>query len=88
MKKEIHPKYGTVKVSCSCGESFESRSTSKEDIEDTISVEITSRTSHFGKYKLIRIVDRTGTSLRDVVKQDLVWEAISAFDDIKSTTTR
>ena len=30
MKKEIHPKYEKVTVTCSCGNSFETRSTMKE----------------------------------------------------------
>lgn len=27
MKKDIHPKYGTCKVHCACGNTFETRST-------------------------------------------------------------
>ncbi len=30
MKTGIHPKYETVKVTCSCGNTFETRSTVKE----------------------------------------------------------
>ena len=30
MKTEIHPKYNLVKVTCSCGNTFETRSTIKE----------------------------------------------------------
>jgi large subunit ribosomal protein L31 len=30
MKTGIHPKYNTIKVSCSCGETWESGSTVKE----------------------------------------------------------
>ncbi len=30
MKKDIHPKYQTVKVHCGCGNTFETRSTAKE----------------------------------------------------------
>lgn len=32
MKADIHPKYDTVKVTCSCGNSFETRSTLAEDL--------------------------------------------------------
>jgi large subunit ribosomal protein L31 len=31
MKPEIHPAYKTVKVNCSCGNQFETRSTSAKD---------------------------------------------------------
>ena len=30
MKKDIHPKYETCKVTCSCGNAFETRSTQPE----------------------------------------------------------
>ena len=33
MKTEIHPKYDTVSVSCSCGETFETRSTNDGEIK-------------------------------------------------------
>lgn len=50
MKKDIHPKYDTVKVSCACGEAFESGSTRKE-----IRVEVCSKCHPFytGKQKFI-----------------------------------
>lgn len=38
MKEGIHPKYDTVKVTCACGEAFETGSTKKE-----IRVEICSK---------------------------------------------
>ena len=31
MKKDIHPQYNTIKVSCSCGNKFETRSTLKDE---------------------------------------------------------
>ena len=33
MKTDIHPKYETVDVSCSCGNKFETRSTHKGEIK-------------------------------------------------------
>lgn len=30
MKKDIHPAYGLVTVTCACGETFQTRSTKKE----------------------------------------------------------
>lgn len=33
MKEGIHPKYNDVKVACACGNEFETRSTSKDDIK-------------------------------------------------------
>ncbi|MBA3987934.1 50S ribosomal protein L31 [Aliidiomarina maris] len=32
MKEGIHPKYEAIKVTCSCGHSFETRSTRTEDL--------------------------------------------------------
>lgn len=32
MKKDIHPKYESINVTCSCGHSFETRSTRGEDL--------------------------------------------------------
>lgn len=32
MKPDIHPEYKTIKATCSCGNSFETRSTLGEDI--------------------------------------------------------
>lgn len=50
MKAGIHPKYELCKVSCACGNAFETRST-----VETISVEICSECHPFftGKQKLI-----------------------------------
>ena len=50
MKKGIHPKYGTVTVTCACGNVFETRST-KSDIK----LEICSNCHPFftGKQKLV-----------------------------------
>lgn len=50
MKEKIHPKYNKCKVSCSCGNTFETRATKKE-----LRVEICSECHPFytGKQKLI-----------------------------------
>jgi len=32
MQHEIHPKYGKIKVTCSCGHSFTTRSTAGRDL--------------------------------------------------------
>ena len=50
MKNDIHPKYGVAKVSCACGETFESGSTKQE-----LKVEICSKCHPFytGKQKFI-----------------------------------
>ena len=55
MKKEIHPKYETTKVNCSCGNSFEVDSTTKD-----IQVEICSACHPYftGKEKLIDAAGR------------------------------
>jgi large subunit ribosomal protein L31 len=33
MKADIHPKYGEIKVTCSCGNSFTTRSTMGDDLQ-------------------------------------------------------
>ena len=50
MRKGIHPEYGLAKVSCACGNKFETRSTKK-----TINVEICSSCHPFftGKQKFV-----------------------------------
>ena len=55
MKKDIHPKYYQVTVSCACGNKFETRSTKKE-----IRLEICSACHPFftGKQKLIDTAGR------------------------------
>ena len=55
MKKEIHPKYEEIKVSCACGETFVTRSTKSE-----MRLEICSKCHPFftGKQKLIDTAGR------------------------------
>lgn len=52
MKKKIHPKYETVKVTCACGNSFETRSTTGEK---ELKLEICSECHPFytGKQKMM-----------------------------------
>jgi len=51
MKASIHPEYKTIKVICSCGSSFETRSTLCNDL----SIEVCSQCHPFytGKQKLV-----------------------------------
>ncbi|MFJ1268342.1 50S ribosomal protein L31 [Legionella lytica] len=51
MKATIHPNYEVVKVTCSCGETFETRSTLCKDL----SIEVCSQCHPFytGKQKLV-----------------------------------
>ncbi len=51
MKEGIHPAYKEIKVNCSCGNSFETRSTLAEDLH----VEVCSMCHPFytGKQKLV-----------------------------------
>jgi len=51
MKAEIHPQYAAVKVTCSCGNAFETRSTMGEDIQ----IEVCSQCHPFytGKQKIV-----------------------------------
>lgn len=52
MKPEIHPSYETVKVTCSCGNSFETNSTVGKD---ALTIEVCSECHPFftGKQKLL-----------------------------------
>lgn len=51
MKASVHPNYEIVKVTCSCGETFETRSTLCQDL----TIEVCSQCHPFytGKQKLI-----------------------------------
>lgn len=51
MKPEIHPEYTAVKVTCSCGNAFETRSTLGEDLQ----IEVCSQCHPFytGKQKIV-----------------------------------
>ncbi|MCW8963086.1 MAG: 50S ribosomal protein L31 [Gammaproteobacteria bacterium] len=56
MKPNIHPAYTEITVSCSCGESFKTRSTLGEDL----SVEVCSQCHPFytGKQKMLDTAGR------------------------------
>ncbi|NOZ36611.1 MAG: 50S ribosomal protein L31 [Gammaproteobacteria bacterium] len=56
MKAEIHPAYGDISVTCSCGNTFNTRSTSGKDI----SIEVCSQCHPFytGKQKLVDTAGR------------------------------
>ncbi|VAW79043.1 LSU ribosomal protein L31p @ LSU ribosomal protein L31p, zinc-dependent [hydrothermal vent metagenome] len=51
MKADIHPAYDDIKVSCSCGNSFQTRSTVGKDL----SIEVCSKCHPFytGKQKML-----------------------------------
>jgi large subunit ribosomal protein L31 len=51
MKADIHPEYNEIKVTCSCGNEFETRST----LTDNLSVEVCSACHPFytGKQKIV-----------------------------------
>lgn len=51
MKPEIHPQYSAVKVTCSCGNSFQTRSTLNDDLQ----IEVCSQCHPFytGKQKIL-----------------------------------
>ncbi len=51
MKPDIHPKYSAMKVTCSCGNAFETRSTLGEDLQ----IEVCSQCHPFftGKQKVL-----------------------------------
>ena len=57
MKKNIHPDYNTVKISCSCGATFSISSTIKKD---AMNIEVCSSCHPFysGKQKIIDTAGR------------------------------
>ena len=57
MKAATHPNYHTVKVTCACGETFETRSTYKSD---ELKVDICSKCHPFftGKQKIVDAAGR------------------------------
>ena len=57
MKTEIHPPYETIKVVCSCGNAFETRSTSTKD---EIHIDVCSNCHPFytGKQKIVDTAGR------------------------------
>lgn len=58
MKQGIHPKYSTIKVTCVCGNSFETSST----LQKNLNIEICSVCHPFytGKQKIIDTAGRVG----------------------------
>ncbi len=56
MKAEIHPKYGDIKVVCSCGNTFATRSTLRKDLH----IEVCSACHPFytGKQKIVDTAGR------------------------------
>ncbi len=56
MKASIHPEYKTIKVTCSCGHEFETRSTMGENL----SIEVCSNCHPFytGKQKMVDTAGR------------------------------
>ena len=56
MKKDIHPKYSEITVSCSCGNKFKTQSTIGKDI----SIEVCSKCHPFytGKQKILDTAGR------------------------------
>lgn len=62
MKQDLHPEYNEIKVTCSCGNTFKTRSTSKKDL----SLDVCSQCHPFytGKQKIVDTggrVDRFNT---------------------------
>lgn len=80
MKKDIHPKYEKTIVTCSCGNTFETKSTVPE-----ISVEICSVCHPFytGKQKLVDTAGRVDKFRSRMLKM----EELKSKKDKKSETT-
>ena len=56
MKEGIHPEYNKVKVVCSCGHAFETRSTSKKEIHLDVCSEC--HPFYTGKQKIVDTAGR------------------------------
>jgi len=56
MKADIHPNYAAVKVSCSCGNTFETRSTAGKDL--TLDVCSECHPFYTGKQKVLDTAGR------------------------------
>ncbi len=56
MKADIHPKYATVSVNCSCGNTFETRSTAGKDL--TLDVCSECHPFYTGKQKVLDTAGR------------------------------
>ena len=58
MQKDIHPKYKEIKVKCSCGNNFKTKSTA--DNQDSLSLDICSSCHPFytGKQKIVDTAGR------------------------------
>jgi large subunit ribosomal protein L31 len=76
MKAGIHPAYEEVKVTCACGNSFQTRSTHKGDIR----VEICSNCHPFftGKQKLVDTEGRVDRFQKKVLRSKEMQEAQKA----------
>ncbi len=68
MKADIHPAYEAIKVSCQCGNSFETRSTMGRDLH----VEICSACHPFytGQQKIIDTAGRVGKFKKKYGRKD------------------
>ncbi len=58
MKPGIHPDYQEIKVTCACGNSFETKSTLKQDL--TIEICSSCHPFYTGKQKVVDTAGRVG----------------------------
>jgi large subunit ribosomal protein L31 len=56
MKADIHPRYQEINVSCSCGNSFKTRSTAEEDLHVDVCAEC--HPFYTGKQRLVDTAGR------------------------------
>jgi large subunit ribosomal protein L31 len=86
MKAAIHPTYHEVKVHCACGNSFQTRSTNREDIN----VEICSNCHPFftGKQKLLDTAGRVERFRRKYAKSDAAKTEAAKTEAAKAETAK
>ncbi|MEE9425413.1 MAG: 50S ribosomal protein L31 [Methylococcales bacterium] len=66
MKQGIHPEYNTIKITCSCGETIETRSTLGRDL--TVEVCSSCHPFYTGKQKIVDSAGRVDKFRRKYAK--------------------
>lgn len=83
MKPSIHPKYETITVTCSCGHSFETRSTLGRDL--TIEVCSNCHPFYTGKQKLLDTGGRVQRFLHRYSKSKEQAPSVEATEEKEAT---
>jgi large subunit ribosomal protein L31 len=79
MKQGIHPEYNAIKVTCSCGNTFETRSTLGKDLL----LEVCSKCHPFytGKQKIVDTAGRVDRFQQKYARKGRVTPSVAQQDD-------